>query len=229
MQYNAVLFDYGDTLSGGHGWINQMIQQLYESGYRLGIVSNSNRYGDAYWLRSHIAKKWPGHFEVVIGSGGFLGHQSESGVYMGGSLGCHKPDMRIYERAIHFLNMPPARIMFVGDTFNADVVGPNEAGMTGFLGKSDFDYAPNLWDKLGDKPCQRRNLLTSYSVEYENNHWVIITRLVHLTEPLQKDEEVIAGLRPWQVKVWNVKHDKNDILDTTRNHRKLIRIHVESI
>lgn len=228
MEYNAVLFDYAKTISGGHGWIDQMIRQLYESGYRLGIVSNSDRYGDARWLRAHAAKKWPGYFESIIGSGGFLGAYGINSVQIGGWLGCHKPDMRIYQRAVDFLGVPPTRIVFVGDNLKADVLGPAEAGMTGFLVCNDMDYAPALWNILKDKPCKRANLLTSYMTEYETSvGLVIVTRLNHLTEPLQRDEQIVAGIHTFRVITWDRKHDKKDILDTTANHDKLVRIYVK--
>ncbi len=226
MKYNAVLFDYGKTLSGGHAWIDQMIRQLYESGYRLGIVSNSNRYGDAHWLRAHAVKKWSGCFEVVIGSGGFLGNYG-SGDQEGGWLGCHKPDMLIYERAIDFLRVSADRIIFVGDNIKADVLGPLEIGMTGMLICDDLDYAPQLWNLLKDKPCKRPNLITSYQVEdTHGSGFFITTRLNHLTEPLQIGEQIIAGIQSFEVLSWDLKHDKKDILNTTANHDKYVRIGV---
>jgi len=43
MKYNAILFDYAGTLNGPgeQGWVTHMLHDLFEAGYRLGIVSNS--------------------------------------------------------------------------------------------------------------------------------------------------------------------------------------------
>ena len=79
MKYNAVLFDYAGTLngSGETHWVTQMLHDLFEAGYRIGIVSNSNRYGDARWLRDRVAhNKWNAYLECTCGSGGMFSRQA---------------------------------------------------------------------------------------------------------------------------------------------------------
>ena len=44
-------------------------------------------------------------------------------------IGRAKPDERIYQLTCQALSLPPAQVLMVGDTFTADVEGPQHAGM----------------------------------------------------------------------------------------------------
>lgn len=250
MKYNAVLFDYGGTLSGkgsasgshafseSESWVTKMLRELFESGYRIGIVSNSNRYGDARWLREKVCKNgWSGYIECIFGSGGMFSRQDQA------DLGCHKPDPRIYERALHCLGLSdyPRRVLFVGDDLKADVVGPRLVGMDGMLVDNSEDYSRELWGVLGDSPTTKRfNVLTEYLIDYKSagpgvpkspalakcGVTEVTTHLKHLTEPLELNQEIVVGLETFRVVSWDLDHTKADILDTTKNHRQLITISV---
>jgi len=245
MKYNAVLFDFGGTLngSGEKTWVTGMIRDLFEAGYRVGIVSNSNRYGDARWLRERVCKNgWAGYVECIIGSGGMFSRQDSA------DLGCHKPDPRIYDRALHFLGLQdhPRRVLFVGDDLKADVIGPRIANMDGLLIDNSMDYSPILWSTLEDTPeAKRPNVLTEYMIDWmvlgnragplvpqspavDIETTQITTHLKHLTEPLEAGQEMVVGLDVFQVESWDIEHTKDDILDTTKNHRQLITISVVS-
>ncbi len=222
MKYNAVLFDYGGTL-GGSGkteWVTTMIRQLFESGYRVAIVSNSNRYGDARWLRRRCADKgWSEYIEHIFGSGGMLGLATKNG-----SAGCHKPNPEIYQRVLYALGLhhKPETVLFVGDSIEADVYAPKSLGMDAILiDLKKGDYSPEIWNRLGDKPTSRSNVLTEFSRDGKKR---ITTRLKHLTEPLRKGEEILIGTSMVTVDAWDIEHTKDDILDTTKNHRVSINI-----
>lgn len=234
MKYKAVLFDYAGTLDGPgeQGWVTQMLHDLFEAGYRLGIVSNSNRYGDARWLRDRVChNKWNAYLECVCGSGGMFSRQDVA------DLGCHKPDRRIYDRALHFLGLEtyPHRVLFIGDNYKADVVGPRMIGLDAMQVDSRIeDYSTRLWTTLDDSPANKRfNVLTEYSIGYpsmESNKLnkqsvtEVTTHLRHLTEPLAHAQEIIVGLNVYKVVSWDIEHTKEDILNTTKNHRQLITI-----
>jgi FMN phosphatase YigB (HAD superfamily) len=48
-------------------------------------------------------------------------------------VGSQKPDPQIYDMVVHASNAPAERILFTGDTFGADVEGPQQAGMQAML------------------------------------------------------------------------------------------------
>ena len=74
--------------------------------YRLATLSNGNADLEVMGLAHH--------FEVRL-------HAS--------ALGCAKPDARAYTALADALTLEPAKILFVGDEPQADVVGPRTAGM----------------------------------------------------------------------------------------------------
>ncbi len=45
-------------------------------------------------------------------------------------IGIRKPDPRIFRQAAGLLGMPPAACLYVGDSYNSDIVGAKAAGMT---------------------------------------------------------------------------------------------------
>lgn len=51
------------------------------------------------------------------------------GVYTSQSLGCYKPDPAFYRRLLQRISVPPGEAVFVGDSYEEDVVGPKQAGM----------------------------------------------------------------------------------------------------
>lgn len=44
-------------------------------------------------------------------------------------VGAFKPQPEIYHAALEFVDLPPERVLFVGDTLRADVDGPRAVGM----------------------------------------------------------------------------------------------------
>lgn len=222
MIYSAVLFDFGGTIGGSSGipsFVQSLIKNLYRSGYRIGVISNSHRYGDAYWLRQELAELNLIEFiEVVCGSGGMLGEIS-----IQGSAGCHKPDANIYQRACNFLNVPFDRCVFVGDSWDADIVKPASLGMACLhVDVNKEDYSDRLWELLKDNPKRvRPNVITTYQV-LSTSPWRIACRLRDLTEPIAAGDLAVVGMTAVRIMRADLSHDKNDILDTSDKGRQTI-------
>ena len=106
-KYKAVIFDYWKTLShlDEEKYIPHEIQELLRElseHTRLAIVSNSSKYSHAVWLRKHLKNLNLLHlFEVVVSSG---------------AIDIHKPDERIFQYALNFLNCKPEKVLMLGDS-----------------------------------------------------------------------------------------------------------------
>lgn len=81
------------------------------SKYRLGLLTNGYPHMQRKKLEKSGLEKY---FEAVIVSG---------------EHGMHKPDVRIFQFACEKLNLKPEEIIFVGDTFAADILGALRCGM----------------------------------------------------------------------------------------------------
>lgn len=93
----------------------ELLQSL-ASRYRLGIVSNTN---DTDLVPSFVAEHFsPELFEHVVLS---VEH------------GFRKPHPMIYEAALNAFEVEPNEVVFVGDTHEADYLGPRIMGMEAFL------------------------------------------------------------------------------------------------
>jgi HAD superfamily hydrolase (TIGR01662 family) len=88
----------------------EALERLRRAGYRLAVVSNS----DGRAEEGLIAAGLRGLFELVIDSQ---------------LVGFEKPDPRIFEVALQQMGVAPADALYVGDTYEVDVVGARRAGM----------------------------------------------------------------------------------------------------
>lgn len=240
MIYSAILFDYGGTLghagkqgtpsTGIPSFIPVLIRQLYECGYRLGIVSNSHRYGDARWLRQTMATAdIVQYFEIIAGSGGMSGKISPKG-----SNGCHKPETEIYERVCHFLGVDYNQCLFVGDTWDADIAKPASLGMGTLLVNIKNDYSSDLWNVLKDKPENKRpNVISRYKIHTYYIHtsnvssqlcFEIQCELREMNEPITAGDTIIVGHSVYKVDSVSFAHDKAMILDNSGDGRKILTI-----
>jgi len=227
MIYNAVLFDWAGTIKGHSGVpdsIRRLIRDLYRSGYRVAIVSNSHRYGDARWLRDQLAKmELNQYIEVVAGSGGMIGTETRFG-----SAGCHKPHTEIYQRVCDFINVPFDKCVFVGDAWQEDVAKPSSLGMTALhVHVDEHDYSTELWTMLFDEPRDRQILTTFQCINKSMTEpWHIKCQLRDLSEPVNPGDRLILGLTEVAVKSVSFPHTKDDILDTSHAGRQILRIEV---
>jgi putative hydrolase of the HAD superfamily len=86
------------------------LDRLREAGYRLGVVSNSDGRVEEALAAAGIRDR----FEVVIDSQ---------------LVGMEKPDPRIFALALERLGMASAEALYVGDTYEVDVIGARRAGL----------------------------------------------------------------------------------------------------
>jgi putative hydrolase of the HAD superfamily len=87
-----------------------VLDRLKVQGYRLGIISNWS------WnLRQRVAQAGlDGRFEIVWGSA---------------YAGCNKPHPGIFRQALAQMTLSPGQALYVGDSYEHDVVGARNAGM----------------------------------------------------------------------------------------------------
>ena len=88
--------------------------ELLQQRYRLIVISNSD---------GHVAQR--------LDDVGLATHFEQ--IYDSGLLGFAKPDPRIFQRALDDLNLPPDRMVYVGDFYDIDIVGAAGAGVHGVL------------------------------------------------------------------------------------------------
>jgi putative hydrolase of the HAD superfamily len=87
-----------------------VLGSLRDRGFRLGIVSNWS------WnLRERVAQaELTGFFELVWASA---------------YAGCNKPHPLIFRQALEQMHLSPEQVLYVGDSYEHDVVGARNAGI----------------------------------------------------------------------------------------------------
>jgi HAD superfamily hydrolase (TIGR01662 family) len=114
----------------------EVLTTLQERGYRLSIVSNWS------WnLRNRVTQAGlDGFFELVWGSA---------------YAGCNKPHPGIFQQALARMDLPAGRALYVGDSYDHDVVGARNAGLDvvlldrkGESGDVDCLVIQDLWGLL---------------------------------------------------------------------------------
>lgn len=98
-----------------YDWLAEMLDELSPD-YRLGIITNT--YHPAL-VPSHLERMGvAGHFEVVVKSV---------------DIGVRKPAPAIFFHALQQLGLQPSEVIFVGDSYLPDYVGPTSIGMGAYL------------------------------------------------------------------------------------------------
>jgi HAD superfamily hydrolase (TIGR01662 family) len=88
------------------------LEAMKEMGYRLGAISNA---ADDENVQELMDKgNLRPHFEFIISSA---------------ACGIRKPDARIFQLALDHFQVPPEKIVMVGDTLDADILGANCLGI----------------------------------------------------------------------------------------------------
>ena len=95
----------------------EALHALHDDGFRLGLVSNITMLGDL--VRDDLHRL--GILDLF------------DAVILSSELGVRKPHPRIYAAALHALDLPGERAIFVGDRLREDIAGPREAGMRAVL------------------------------------------------------------------------------------------------
>jgi putative hydrolase of the HAD superfamily len=106
-----------------------VLAELRAQGLKLGLVSNTGRYLDAFVAHHRL------HVDAAIGSGAF---------------GRTKPHPAIFEAVLERLEVNPADAAMVGDSPEDDIEGARAAGIErAFLLDRDGRY-PDVWPRLPD-------------------------------------------------------------------------------
>ncbi len=92
----------------------ELLEGLRAAGLRLAVVSNADGRVDRYLETAGLADC----FEFVLDSG---------------VVGIEKPDPRIFQLACERLGMSPDEVVYVGDSYEVDVVGARAAGIEAIL------------------------------------------------------------------------------------------------
>lgn len=88
----------------------EMLRGLKDAGLRLAVISNADGRVDRYLAAAGLAEE----FELIVDSG---------------AVGIEKPDRRIFDLALERLDLPADDVVYVGDTWEVDVVGARAAGI----------------------------------------------------------------------------------------------------
>jgi HAD superfamily hydrolase (TIGR01549 family) len=90
-----------------------LIDHLHERGLRVGVISNNDE------VAHYVKLLDVGHrFEIVVSPETF---------------GVAKPHAAIFHQALALLGVPPERTLYIGDSYDNDVVGARDAGLTPVL------------------------------------------------------------------------------------------------
>lgn len=208
MKYNTILFDFGDTLTYPdpirswqiYNWVPDLINKLYNASYKLGIISNTHRYQDGWWVRNKLAEYNILHnFEMVI----------SSAIY-----GVHKPDYAIFQKAIDFMELDPTKCIMIGDSVSCDGAS-RYFRMTYLPVQRNTVWKSDLITLLDDTFPKTRRL--SNISEYKLYGDKLITRTRHLSEVLNTGDTVLVGGFEYEIVESNLSYTKDDILKDDNN------------
>ena len=95
-------------------WIDpqtpEMLEDLKSQGYSLGVVTNRDEP-----INDYIGEKGlTDYFDLILAAG---------------EIGIWKPDKRVFEHALQQMNTEPAKSVYIGDNYFADVLGAVNAGI----------------------------------------------------------------------------------------------------
>ena len=120
---DAIARAYGDIRSETGVCLFTGVDRLLadlQSKYKLGLLTNGP--SDISWekIRSLNLDPW---FDAIL---------------VAGDLGIYKPDIEIFEHLLDALGVPANQALFVGDTYETDIVGAARAGMhTAWINRRD--------------------------------------------------------------------------------------------
>jgi putative hydrolase of the HAD superfamily len=104
----------------------QALQDLRESSYRLGIISNAAYSPFLTWTLDHF--KLLEFFELVVVSA---------------DVGTRKPWPQIFHIALERMGLPPTHVAYIGDDYRKDVVASKRVGMRAIWFQPDGDPDPS--------------------------------------------------------------------------------------
>ncbi|MCX6094096.1 MAG: HAD family hydrolase [Candidatus Bipolaricaulota bacterium] len=89
----------------------EALEALRRRGYRLGLLTNG--LSEVQWDKIRVLDL-PRRLDAIV---------------VGGDIGCYKPDERAFAALLARLGARPAEVLFVGDSYDADVIGAHNVGM----------------------------------------------------------------------------------------------------
>ena len=92
----------------------ETLAELKKRQYKLGVISNSDGSIEKLLTNCGLAK----YFDSIIDSS---------------VLGIRKPDVKIFEFALREMKAKPGESLFIGDSYEIDVLGAENAGLTAVL------------------------------------------------------------------------------------------------
>jgi hypothetical protein len=202
MKYSSIFFDWGDTLSPLNSanvpilstWVGPMIKSLYARSYRLAIISNTHRYQDGQWIRNELAKHGLlQYFEVVVSSATYA---------------VHKPTLKIFEKALKFMQVDPRKVVMVGDSEHCDGAGQYPRHDVSKSCAPGENWHNRLMSALADNstrkltPIYEYTILSdgvAYSEEWVANGDPLRVKVRHLSEPLEVGDRFLLNETEFQV------------------------------
>ncbi len=115
----AQLTIFADTVS--------VLDRLKKAGKKIGLVSNTI-FPENYHVKELAQYRLHSLFDFTIFSSTF---------------GWRKPHPKIYDEAIRLIGLPPERLLFVGDRYLEDYLGPRESGMRAIIRFREGREYPN--------------------------------------------------------------------------------------
>ncbi len=210
MKYIGVVFDWGDTLSVindkdvpvTNNWIKSVIHRLYKNSYRLGIISNTHRYQDAWWIRQELAKHDSlQYFECIV----------SSAIY-----GYHKPDVRLFQKLIDFMEVNPSKLVMVGDSEHCDG-GAQLLGMTYMKVTPGENWRDRLFQLLDDRMPSSRKLTNVCEYGLLGDKLIVCMR--HLSEAINVGDSLIVGESEYEVLEVSTSFTKEEVLAKESRNR----------
>jgi len=104
--------------------LHKVLDFLFEQGIRVAAISNAI-FSSKCIIKELAKHNLDSYFEFVISSA---------------DHGIRKPDTKIFKLALKALDLEPNEIWFIGDRWDADIVGSAEAGMTAVWFGNRCDY-----------------------------------------------------------------------------------------
>ncbi|NUF39342.1 HAD family hydrolase [Acinetobacter lactucae] len=126
--------------------VPETIQNLYNKGYKLGLISNGK---SPFQENNFYALGLKEFFSTIIVSE---------------AIGLRKPDIQIFEHACKELGFIPNECIFVGDNPKADIEGANKAGMKTIF----FHPDPSINSSLADEKIHHYDQLETAINTLEN-------------------------------------------------------------
>lgn len=146
--YYEIVYQFSEPFAG----LDSLMQRLTSEGVQIGIITN----GTVDTQYKKITK---------LGLNKYI---DERFIFISEKLGVSKPDKQIFIHALQVLGADEAKALFVGDSWEHDIVGAIEAGWDAIYLNSRGEN-PTFQSVKPVATC--RSLVEVQAVIYQANHW----------------------------------------------------------